>query len=211
MLLAMLPLVSAAVQEATSKARKPMPIASGSWRSDNDYPSGPLRRGEMGTVQIELDVDARGRVAGCHVTGSSGYWDLDEPVCPMLAKQLAFKPALDAAGVPAASQFTTRFDWRIPGKTGGVFSRTGGSAQPIELSLTVAQLPADYRRPALLRLRVASGKSVNCRLERSSGSAGVDAAACSQARQQVSQPTAATGAPMDAVTVTATFQKDPAP
>lgn len=210
MLLAMLLLLlSGAEQDATSKARKPVPVDAGSWRSDDDYPSGPLRHGEMGTVQIELDVDARGRVTGCHVTGSSGYWDFDEPVCPMMSRRIAFKPALDAAGVPVASQFTTRFNWSIPGKEGGVFSRTGGSGQPIELSLTVAQLPADYRGPALLRLRFASGKPVECRLEKSSGSAGVDAVACSQARQQVSQPAATSGAPNpDAATVTVAFQKE---
>jgi hypothetical protein len=127
----------------------------------------------------------------------------------MISKQIAFKPALDAAGAPVASQFTTRFNWKIPGKTGGRFSRTGGSGQPIELNLTVARLPADYRRPALLRLRFASGKPADCKLERSSGSAAIDAVACSQARQQVSAPTAPAGAPSpDAVTVTVAFENE---
>lgn len=86
MILATLLLMTAAVQDATSMARQPIPVTAGRWRFEGDYPIGSFRRGETGTVQIEIDIDARGRVTGCHVTGSSGYWDLDEPVCPTMLR-----------------------------------------------------------------------------------------------------------------------------
>ena len=209
MILATLLLAFAAVPQATDQSRGPMPAGQpGSWLTNDDYPGVSLRRGEMGTVQFELDVDARGRVTGCRVTGSSGYWTLDEHVCAMMPRNASFKPAQDAAGAPIASTFKSRFLWAIPGR-GEVFSRSGGSGEPLELTLTVARLPKDYQRPALLLLRFAGGSIAECKIELSSGNARVDAAACAEVRRAVQSPSAAPGKPApDARTVTVAFQAE---
>ncbi len=210
MILATLLLAFAAVPQATDQSRGSMPAGQpGSWLTNDDYPGASLRGGEMGTVQFELDIDARGRVMGCRVTGSSGYWNLDERVCAMMPRNASFKPALDATGAPIASTFKSRFIWAIPGKDDGTLPRAGGSGEPLELTLTVAQLPRAYQRPALLLLRFAVGSVAECKVEMSSGNARVDAAACAEARQAVQSPSAVPGKPApDARTVTVAFQAE---
>src|SRR5512139_3916765 len=62
------------------------------------YPPRAKAAGEQGTVRFQADVDAKGNVMSCKVTGSSGYRRLDDETCEMIVGHATFKPTLDTEG-----------------------------------------------------------------------------------------------------------------
>lgn len=95
---------------------RPSPAGSPvTWLTDDDYPAGPLRRREQGTVTFRLDIDTSGKPVGCAVLKSSGSKELDDTACALLVRRARFNPALDIDGARVPSFFITRFNWRLPG------------------------------------------------------------------------------------------------
>ena len=84
------------------------------WITAEDYPAAALRDGVEGTVAISAAIDARGRVTGCTVTGSSGHDALDRATCRLYTSRARFTPAHDAAGQAAGATLSDRVVWRIP-------------------------------------------------------------------------------------------------
>lgn len=116
-LFALIAPVEAMAQQATpGGGTKPVPIITGSWRTDDDYPAEALKQRQEGTVGFRLDVDARGRVINCTVTQSSGYAALDSATCRFMTKN-KFKPGRDASGAAVASTFDSRFRWELPARS----------------------------------------------------------------------------------------------
>lgn len=98
-----------------SMVKPPVPKGNpGNWVNTNDYPSYALKEEREGTVRFTLDVDERGRVAGCEIVGSSGSVDLDEATCSNVQKRARFEPATDASGAAIRSTFTNSVRWQIP-------------------------------------------------------------------------------------------------
>lgn len=87
---------------------------SGDWVTPNDYPSQDLREGNQGVTRVLLGVGADGRVAGCSVTGSSGFATLDVRACERLRARGRFDPATDASAAKIAGSFRTSVRWTIP-------------------------------------------------------------------------------------------------
>ena len=85
-----------------------------SYLSDADYPDAAIRRGEQGTVQFRLDVDATGHVARCIVIGSSGSAILDDATCRIMIERAHFQPARDRRGRAVPDQVTNRTRWVLP-------------------------------------------------------------------------------------------------
>lgn len=81
--------------------------------SNDDYPAAALEAEEEGTVAVRLDVDAKGRLARCTVTESSGSAALDATTCRVFEERARFRPARDAAGKPVPDTVATRITWRI--------------------------------------------------------------------------------------------------
>ncbi len=86
---------------------------AGSWATNDDYPSGALRREEQGTTGVRLSVGADGRVTGCDVTSSSGSKELDDTTCRLLQRRGRFNAAT-ANGEPVAGSWSTSIRWQIP-------------------------------------------------------------------------------------------------
>ena len=61
-----------------------------------------------GALTVTLAVDARGRVAGCAITESSGNSDIDTRMCRLLTTRARFDPALDASGTAVTSSYRKR-------------------------------------------------------------------------------------------------------
>lgn len=99
----------------SGKARRVAPAENpANWVTDDDYPAEALRQDQSGTVGFRLLIGSKGEVTGCEVTSSSGSSVLDQASCSLLSARAKFKPALDASGKPIASQFNSRFTWKIP-------------------------------------------------------------------------------------------------
>lgn len=201
---------SASAQDAAGdKSRAPMPREPQNWMSDDDYPAVALRRKETGTTDFKLDIDAKGKIVACHVTGSSGFWELDEGSCAVMMKNSKFYPALNAKGDPIASEYRSKFTWTVPGQPRRISALTAEQRGILQrLDLEVERLPASYGQPAIVRLRFVGAGSAKCRIEETSGDARIDAAACAQARQLVPRPPATPdGMHPDASVAVVSFQK----
>lgn len=83
----------------------------------NKYPPRALAKGEQGSVRFQAEVDAKGSVRSCRVSGSSGYEQLDRETCDLIVHYANFKPALDNAGTRQMAVHTGVVHWRIPGKS----------------------------------------------------------------------------------------------
>ncbi|SIN65847.1 outer membrane transport energization protein TonB [Parasphingorhabdus marina DSM 22363] len=86
----------------------------GRWANQNDYPSRALREEREGTTSFRVTVNARGRVADCQITGSSGHADLDAATCKNITRRARFRPALDSQGNPVAGTWSSRIRWEMP-------------------------------------------------------------------------------------------------
>lgn len=83
--------------------------------STDDYPRAALSRREEGTVQAELEVDPRGRVAKCRIVRSGGR-TLDDATCSIGKRRARFTPAIDVNGKAVADRVVTpTIVWRLEG------------------------------------------------------------------------------------------------
>lgn len=84
--------------------------------SSEDYPSEAMNREQEGTAQFLLLIDEKGKVAGCNVLVASGVPALDAMGCVVIMQRVRLKPALDSAGKPVRSTYTTPpVRWQISG------------------------------------------------------------------------------------------------
>lgn len=79
-----------------------------------DYPAAALRAGHSGTVVARYTIGPDGRVLDCAIAQSSGHESLDSTTCILIRRRFRFRPAIDAAGNPAASVYTQRIRWSLP-------------------------------------------------------------------------------------------------
>lgn len=186
-MLLVMALLAAQTQDA-SVAVKATPRGDFPLITNDDYPLSEARQRHEGTVGVLLSIDASGRVAKCDVTNSSGYAGLDNATCVLMMRRGRFNPARDPSGAPVASALPIHFTWRLGNSvpahvaTEGAVG-LGASGAPGRLDLTVVSLPVAYRQPVKALVHFGADHSVTkCEVEESSGSAGVDRAACAELR-----------------------------
>lgn len=86
----------------------------GSWATNDDYPTGALRREEQGTTRFRVTVGPDGRVTGCTITGSSGSSELDNTACSLITRRARFNPATDGDGNPTTGSYANAVRWVVP-------------------------------------------------------------------------------------------------
>lgn len=86
----------------------PLPDQSPSPR----YPIAAARRGESGTVVLEVEVDAGGTPLSVEVASRSGSRDLDRAAVDAVSRW-RFSPALDADGNPVPGRLTVPIDFKM--------------------------------------------------------------------------------------------------
>lgn len=98
-----------------SRARAVQPRNLARWASQigADYPRRAAQREEEGTVGFRVTVGINGRVESCEITRSSGSADLDNAACQGLRRYARFEPALDDAGEPIASTWSSSVRFRL--------------------------------------------------------------------------------------------------
>jgi len=79
-----------------------------------NYPQESLARGEQGTVQFAVDLDADARIESCVVTKSSGYARLDSATCDLIVLHANFAPAEAEGGKRVATTRTGHVAWKLP-------------------------------------------------------------------------------------------------
>jgi protein TonB len=83
--------------------------------TNDDYPSDAQRNNEEGVTRFTYDITADGRMANCHVTGTSGSSSLDTATCTLATRRARWKPAQDASGNPIETKGLSRsIRWQIP-------------------------------------------------------------------------------------------------
>lgn len=82
----------------------------GNWATSNDYPSRALREDRAGTASFQVTIDARGRVASCRITRSSGHADLDAATCKNVTRRARFRKPSEGYG----KTYSNRVRWVIP-------------------------------------------------------------------------------------------------
>lgn len=86
----------------------------GRWMSPSDYPTGLLRKGMQGLVQVRISVGTDGKPTQCHIQKSTRPQGFDDAVCDALMRKARFDPALDKDGKPLASYWRTSVRFDIP-------------------------------------------------------------------------------------------------
>ncbi|KAF1688209.1 energy transducer TonB [Pseudoxanthomonas broegbernensis] len=75
------------------------------------YPAGALRRGESGTVVVQVEVGTDGHPASIRIERNSGSRDLDRAAVEAVARW-RFEPARDAAGQPVPGSVSVPIDFK---------------------------------------------------------------------------------------------------
>ncbi len=75
------------------------------------YPASALRRGESGTVVVQVEVGVDGRPASLRIATPSGSRALDSAAVDAVARW-RFEPARDASGQPVAGSLSVPIDFR---------------------------------------------------------------------------------------------------
>jgi TonB family protein len=88
-----------AVQTTLSRPARPTEPPE-AWLRPEDYPTGAVAMGQSGIVQFRLDIEADGRVVGCHVLARTNPDVFADATCRAVTKRAKLEPALDAGGKP---------------------------------------------------------------------------------------------------------------
>ncbi|MGB3711231.1 MAG: energy transducer TonB [Erythrobacter sp.] len=86
----------------------------GGWISNRDYRSSWINRGYAGTAGFALTIDAKGRIAQCAITRSTGHSVLDKATCDLLERRAKFNPAKDSEGKAVSGTYRNSVTWKIP-------------------------------------------------------------------------------------------------
>lgn len=116
LLIAIVPSMIASKPPEAQYPRPAAPVDQERWltRIQEGWPSSwGLRDVVDAKVGVEVDVGANGRVIACRITRSSAFDILDEAACDGMRFYARFYPALDKAGQPIASSFSTTINYDL--------------------------------------------------------------------------------------------------
>lgn len=101
-----------AVQTTLAKPARPA-NSPADWLKSGDYPAGARMMGQNGVIQFRLDVDAQGKVAGCHVLARTSPDLFADVTCRSVTRRAKLDPALDADGKPVRSFYVQKVRWQM--------------------------------------------------------------------------------------------------
>lgn len=92
--------------------RAPAPKGNpGKWVSSADYPSDAIRKGAQGVIPFRLIIGDDGVPTDCRLQRPTEPAEFNDVVCRILMKRARFEPALDAAGKPIKSYWSSTFNF----------------------------------------------------------------------------------------------------
>jgi protein TonB len=81
--------------------------------SHGDYRQLAAGRLPAGRATVSIMVDTDGRPTDCRIARSSGDAVVDAGLCPLVARRLHFRPALDAGGRPIPYSLNYIANWSL--------------------------------------------------------------------------------------------------
>jgi protein TonB len=81
--------------------------------SHGDYRQLTAGRLPAGRATVSITVDTEGRPTDCRIARSSGDAVVDAGLCPLVARRLRFRPALDASGTPIPYSLSYIANWSL--------------------------------------------------------------------------------------------------
>lgn len=176
----------------------------GSWVTSADYPASALREEREGTTGFRLTIGADGLPAACDIIAPSGHGDLDAVTCQLIMQRARFTPGRNARGEAVGGTYSNRIRWQIPEGGGLAMDVAGFGLDTAQESWPRGAIPDDaftridpaahYPAAALaareegtvhMELTVDSaGQVAGCKVNESSLSAALDAAACALMRSK---------------------------
>jgi len=99
----------------------------------SQYPPRARAAGEQGSVKFRAEVDAKGNVMSCKVTGTSGFRRLDDETCELIVDHATFKPTLDGEGKARKAVHEGIVNWLIPGAAPATRTASVGGKSPDEV------------------------------------------------------------------------------
>ena len=81
--------------------------------SHGDYRQLAAGRLSAGRATVSITVDTDGQPTDCRIARSSGDVVVDAGLCPLVARRLRFRPALDAAGTPIPYSLNYIANWSL--------------------------------------------------------------------------------------------------
>jgi TonB family protein len=103
------------IDEAAMNALRRRPVSVNALgMSDQDYPQSAIQQNTQGRVIVRVDVSAQGRATACAAVASSHTAAIDAAACHAAMTRGRFRPALDANGLPTASQIVTAVRFLLP-------------------------------------------------------------------------------------------------
>lgn len=95
----------------------------------SQYPPRALAAGEQGSVKFRVEIDEKGIIQSCKITGSSGHERLDLETCNLLVEHVRFKPVQDSEGKAREAIHDGVVNWRIPGASSPIRLVTASSSE----------------------------------------------------------------------------------
>ena len=80
-----------------------------------NYPAGPMKRGEQGRVAFRLTIEPDGSLSRCEVTESSGFAGLDNETCEIMLFNAKVSPVRNEDGRAIRATENGFIVWRLPG------------------------------------------------------------------------------------------------
>lgn len=98
-----------------TQSRPATPVEQDVWAREIQrvYPREMLRRGETANIGIRIVVSPDGRPTSCHAEMRLYDAAFEQAACAGIMSAARFQPALDAAGKPMTSLFSTRVVYKI--------------------------------------------------------------------------------------------------
>lgn len=132
---------------ASANITAPIAINPASWITARDYPYARTAQ-EEGITRFQLIISNEGKIVQCQVINSSGFQDLDNLTCALMAERGHFRPALDQNGKPIWSVFRNQIVWQAPGHS------LPNQPWEADLTLQVNRLPPKVSDPTTFRLHL---------------------------------------------------------
>lgn len=80
----------------------------------SEYPMSLLGTLVEGRTVAAIAVGTNGRATGCHITSSSGYYEMDKAACDVFMRRARFSFPTDASGAAVPGFFEGKITWTAP-------------------------------------------------------------------------------------------------
>ena len=153
---------------AAAQLSAPVPLNLKEWFTFKDVPMWLVQKEGIWNVGVRLVVAPNGTLRICYAEKSSGIADLDKLTCELIEKRSRFQAARWTDGAPVTGIYSTTVTWSVSTPYEGPVQFPLPRGANADFDISVEQLPAGLKSPALARVTFAvdpNGKMSSCTAE----------------------------------------------